>query len=255
MKRPSVVLIPSLALIFGCARTDLAGPQTAVQDQRMLTTLEVTPTKLVLVPGGTNQLTIKAWDQFGAPMLEPVDGNGNGEWARKISYVTGSPQIAEVNGRGLVNGVAPGTTTITATLTLGAATRTASASASVSRPTQGFAAGVYDLTARINTFDPVWGDLTGYQYTVVITKATDGTSTFQEFRLMDSTGSQYAWIGAGYVYTYIDFAGREVDELVASNFHFSLIAPVQDALDLRRVTGTWGCCGHIAGAFTANRRP
>ncbi len=117
-----------------------------------------------------------------------------------------------------------------------------------------FTAGTYDLTAEITSFDPAWGDLTGYRYTAVITSHGDGTATFQNFRLLDAAGNQDAWIGSGYVDTYIGFAGRIVSDLVASNFHFSLIAPIQDPLDSRRVTGTWGCCGHIAGTFTAKRR-
>lgn len=253
MTKASLIFIVSLGLIVACARDDVAGPQASVPTNRVFTRLEITPGNIVLLPDSTSQLTIKALDQFGAQMLAAVDGNGNTDWAAKASYWNEDPQIVEVNSRGLVKGIAPGKARITALLTIGGETREVSTSVTVSGPS-GFSAGVYDLTAWVTDFDPAWGDITGYRYTAVLTFPSSGIGTVQDFRLIDSTGNVFASIGGGVVNSSMDFAGRIVDEVATSNFHFSLVAPVQDLVDPRLVTGTFGCCGHIGGTFTAKRR-
>jgi hypothetical protein len=218
----------------------------------VFTRLEVTLGNIVLLPDGTSQLTVKALDQFGEPMLAAIDGNGDSDWAAKASYWNEDPQIVQVSSRGLVKGIAPGKARITVLLTIGGETHEASTSVMVSGP--GFPGGVYDLTAPISAFDPAWGDLTGYRYTAVLTFTSSGIGTVQEFRLFDATGNVFASIGGGVVNTYIDFAGRVVNELATQNFHFSLVAPIQDPLNPGLVTGVFGCCGHIGGTFTAKRR-
>jgi hypothetical protein len=219
----------------------------------VFTTLEVTPGSIVLLPDSTSQLTIRALDQFGEPMLAAVDANGLSDWAGKTSYRSEDLEIVEVSSSGLVKGIGPGKARITAWLTIDGKTREVSTTVAVSGPS-GFPAGVYDLTAPITSFDSAWGDFTGYRYTAVINFTSGGAGTVQELLLIDSTGNVFGSIGSGVVNSYNDFAGRIVDDLTTSNFHFSLIAPVQDPLDPRVVTGTWGCCGHISGTFTARRR-
>ena len=122
MTRPSPILVVPLwiALAVAC-RSDSIGPE------RVLTTLEVSATSTALFPENTSQLTISAWDQFGAPMLEPFDG----EWTRRATYVSSAPEIVKVSSGGLMRAVATGTAKITTTLTLDGVTRTASVMATV----------------------------------------------------------------------------------------------------------------------------
>lgn len=253
MTKTSLIFILGLGLVVGCAREDVAGPQARVQQQPVFTRLEITPGNIVLLPDSTSQLTIKALDQFGEPMLAAVDGNGNTDWSSKASYWNEDPQIVQLSSRGLVKGIAPGKAKITVVLTIGAETREISTSVMVSGPS-GFPAGVYDLTAPVTSFDDAWGDFTGYRYTAVITFPSNGTGTVQDFRLIDSNGNVFASIGSGVVNSYMDFTGRIVNELATTNFHFSLVGLVQDPLDSRLVSGVFGCCGHIGGTFTARRR-
>lgn len=136
MTKSSLTLILTFCVSLGaaCAHDDFVGPRPG---QQVLTRLEIIPDKLVLPTRSSSQLTIKAWDQFGTPMLQGV------EWADKTSYLSGSPQIAEVSSSGLVTAVALGTAEVAATLTLGGVTSTTSTSVTVAEPA--FPPGVYDL--------------------------------------------------------------------------------------------------------------
>ena len=129
MTKPSFSLILPLfvTLVVGC-RGDSVGPKP-VDQGRVLTTLEVSPSITTIFPENTAQLTISAWDQFRVPILETFPG----EWAAsgKATYVSSAPLIATVNDSGLVMGVSPGTAEITATLTLAGVTRTASVTETV----------------------------------------------------------------------------------------------------------------------------
>ncbi len=132
MTRPSLALILLLCLALAVAcRGDSVGPELHYPARHVLTRLEVTPSSIALLPEDTSQLTIKAWDQFGATIVQYFDDWGDGEWWDKTSYLSSAPQIAEVSSDGLVRGVAPGTAEITATLTLDGVTRTASVTATV----------------------------------------------------------------------------------------------------------------------------
>jgi hypothetical protein len=259
MTKPSLILALTLSLALGvaCSREDVSGPQsnsTAQLGAPVFTRLEVTPGSIQLVAEGTSQLVVKAWDQFGTPMLAPADGNADGELANRTLFQSTDMRVVDVSSRGLVRGIASGIADIRATLTLGGITRTTSMHVSVDGPS-GFPAGDYDLTAKITLFDPAWGDLTGYSYTGVLRFPSSGIgATWESFRLIDAAGVPSEWVSGGVITSYKDYAGRIVSELASSNFHIALIAPVTNAQDSRLVTGTWGCCGHIAGTFIARRR-
>jgi plastocyanin len=97
----------------------------------MLTTIEVSPDSTLLIAGSEQSLTIEARDQFGVKMSEAYSG----EWAGKKTYVSSAPEIAGVDGWGLVTAVRPGTARITASLTVAGVTRTASMTTVVELPT------------------------------------------------------------------------------------------------------------------------
>ena len=79
------------------------------------------------MPGDLDQLTIDAWDQFGARLLHDPDG----EWAGEATYVSSDSAVVRVVG-GLLTGLAPGVARITASLTIGQRTLTDSMTVKVS---------------------------------------------------------------------------------------------------------------------------
>jgi len=81
------------------------------------------------MPGDHQQLTINAWDQFGARLLP---GSG-GDWAGEATYVSSDSAVVRVAG-GVLTGLAPGFATITASLTIANRTRTDSATVNVGMP-------------------------------------------------------------------------------------------------------------------------
>lgn len=129
---------PSLALLTLCATLCVAcgdnvgfDPQYQNQARHILTRLEVTPSSISLVPGEWSQLRLKAWDQFGATIVEHFDNWGDSDWWDKTSYSSSAPEIAEVTSNGLVRGVTPGMADITVTLTLDGVKQTATVTATV----------------------------------------------------------------------------------------------------------------------------
>jgi hypothetical protein len=219
-----------------------------------LTRIDVAPAVATLIPDSTIQLNIKAWDQFGGAMVDSAPGSADGPWAGRIRYSSSDPRIVDVNSRGVVKGIAPGVADITSTLSVGGVARAATTRVTV--PGQaGFPPGEYDLVALITMFDPAWGDFTGYTYKGLLKIPADRIGgTWENFRGTDASGQEVGMIGGGTINSYTDYAGRQIDELVSPNFHLSLGSPVVDPPDSRLVTGQWGCCGHIAGTFTARRR-
>jgi hypothetical protein len=218
----------------------------------VFTTLEVTPTAADLfdvAPGNTVQLTIGAWDQTGARM----PGTG------AATYSSSAPAIAGVSSRGVVTAAAPGGAEITAALTLGGITRTASMTVTVQARDYSDIAGVYDLTAVISSFDPVWGDLEGYRYTAVLTLQEESGppwfgGTYADLRLIGPAGESHDVADAGVLASSIDPGGRVVLVLDDGGFGIGLTLIVGTVAS-GSVNGTFGCCGHISGTFTAERRP
>lgn len=122
-----------------------------------------------------------------------------------------------------------------------------------------YAAGVYDLAALITRFDPVWGyDLSGYRYTAVLTLSGGAppalAGSLTDLWLIGPTGDSLLIADTGSVVSYSGFRGRDVIELRRggiSRFELSLIVAT---VIPGRVSGTWGCCGHISGPFEARVR-
>jgi hypothetical protein len=122
--------------------------------------------------------------------------------------------------------------------------------------------GVYDLTAPITSFDPAWGqDLEGYRYTAVLTLEEEYSGppwfggTYADLRLVGPNGDSYAVAGTGSVTGSIDPGGRVVIELLGDGNHIGLTLIVATVVDLGwTIEGSFGCCGHIGGTFTAPRR-
>ena len=85
------------------------------------------------MPGNEQQLTINAWDQFGARLLP---GTG-GDWAGEATYVSNDSAVARVAGGGRVTGLTPGVARITASLTIANRTLTDSMTVTVGTPTAG----------------------------------------------------------------------------------------------------------------------
>jgi hypothetical protein len=182
--------------------------------------------------------------------------------AGAAEYWSSAPWIAGVSGSGVVTAVAPGKAVITAALTLGRITRTASMTATVRFHDEGPGessefAGVYDLTALITSADPAWGIEDGTRQTAVITiqhyrGAPRFTGTFTDFCAIDSTGKSCSG-NPGFVTGTIDPYGGVVIELFSTQSQESFWYG-QGALASRQIVGTFGCCGHISGTFTAERR-
>jgi len=126
----TLVLPLVAALAVACGSDGGLGP-TPAAPRLVLTRLEVSPGSAVLIPAATYALTIKAWDQFGARLLDGTDG----EWADRATYVSSAPEIARVSSSGLVTAIAPGVARITASLTIADSTLTGSMIAKVDPPT------------------------------------------------------------------------------------------------------------------------
>src|SRR5262245_31193108 len=125
MTKRSLTLVVWLcaALAAACGSDDGVAPKSAAPEPApdpVLTRLEVTPDSSFLWPGEEQQVTINAWDQFGASLL-PDSG---GDWAGEATYVSSDSAIARVAGGGVLTGLAPGVARITASLTIANRTRT-----------------------------------------------------------------------------------------------------------------------------------
>jgi hypothetical protein len=253
MMKPSLTLILPLCVALAVAcRSDGVGVEPQSQQQRVLNRLEVTPSSIGLFQGYTHQLTISAWDQYGAKMPEPVEG----AWADKATFSSTAPEIAEVSSSGLVTGLAPGTAEITATLTLAGVTATASMTTSVWESDA--LAGVYELTAPIT--QDGWG-LLYYLYTAVLMLRQDSSDPSQlvgTYEGLQRVGPDGPVGGSesGLARGSINLDGKVAILLYTRGtdpgFGYSWFA--RGVLDRGQIAGTWGCCDGIAGTFTAARR-
>jgi hypothetical protein len=123
------------------------------------------------------------------------------------------------------------------------------------------APGTYDLSARITSFDPAWGnDLTDSRYTAVLSiekTSPDFKGTFRDMWLIGPGGDAVNIASYGVITRYLDDAGRYVLDLVrpegemGSSFTLTLVL---DDPNLETIEGSWGCCGHIGGHFTLKPR-
>lgn len=112
----------------------------------------------------------------------------------------------------------------------------------------------FDLTAQIQGFDPAWGDQTGGFYRAVLTLPNDYRTTgafggtLSDWRYIggDETLDVGTWRIAGSVLS----GGGVVME--ADRLLWTMSARIGTSGNL---VGSWGCCGHISGSFTATVRP
>jgi hypothetical protein len=116
--------------------------------------------------------------------------------------------------------------------------------------------GVYDLTASITSFDPAWGeDLTGYRYIAVLTLHEElgppwTRGTYSDFHLV-GPGGDSTDVAPGFVTGYLGF-GTVVLEV--RNDHWQGLTLLVGTVAPGFIDGSFGCCGHIGGTFTAERR-
>jgi hypothetical protein len=242
------LILPVLVAFSAACENDLVDPD------RSLATLKVTPTEAALNTAEgvqTLQLTVSAYDRTGAP----IRNHG------PVTYSTTDAGVAVVSDSGLVTAVGPGVAEITATLTRGVITRSASAAVSVYTLDVDVSevVGVYDLTAMITSFDPAWGDLTGYRYTAVLTlQAGEAPApalggAYADLKIIGPSGDIDEVNDSGSVTSSVDWRGRFVLELVGNHQRIGLTLIV-GTLVAGFIDGDFGCCGHIGGTFTATRR-
>jgi len=247
LKRSLRFILPIFAALGVACRRDIGfdpGP-------RVLTGLNITPTYAALssvAPGNTLQLTLQPYDQTGAIMSR----------RDAFTYSSSAPAIAMVSSSGVVTAAGTGAARITAALTVGGITRTASMIVTVFGGDLSDIAGVYDLSAVITSFDPAWGyDLAGYRYTAVLTLHQESVpplirGTYADWWLIGPLGDSLHLSDSGAVTSYIGARDRFVIELVGPGDIIDLsLIPV--SVTSESIAGGWGCCGHIAGAFTATR--
>ena len=116
--------------------------------------------------------------------------------------------------------------------------------------------GVYDLTASITSFDPAWGeDLTGYRYIAVLTLHEElgppwTRGTYADFHLV-GPGGDSTDVAPGFV---TGSLGLGTVVLEVRNDHWSGLTLVVGTAASGFIDGSFGCCGHIGGTFTAERR-
>jgi hypothetical protein len=255
-RSPVPMLLICAAVGLGCgSERGLEPGGSEVVPPSVFTSLDVRPTLADLFtvePGNTVQLSLGARDQRGVPM----PGTG------AATYSSSAPEVAEVSSSGVVTGAAPGSAVITATFTLDRITRTASMIATVGLHNEtpgGYpdVAGVYDLTAPITGFDPAWGDLTGYRYTVVLTLERNNGAKFEgtyvDLHIIGPDDKSEDWEYTGFVTGSLDRDGRVIIQLVGRN-HTWTTWHGQGMLASERIVGRFGCCGHISGTFTADKR-
>lgn len=119
--------------------------------------------------------------------------------------------------------------------------------------------GVYQLTAWIQGYDPGWGvNMQGGSFTAVVSffrespgtpgfrgTLTDWQVTLPAERLQFTVGED----GTGTGRDYLDPDGVVVFDADKLGWHLQ-----GSSIDSGDIAGTWGCCGHISGVFTAVRR-
>lgn len=222
------------------------------EPQPVFSILEVVPTHFALAtvaPGNTVQLTVWAYDLAGAATAR----------TGAAAYSSSAPRIAEVSSGGLVTASSPGTSEITVSLTLGGITRTASTTVTVQTRDYAGNAGVYDLSALITSFDDAWGyDLEGYRYTAALTLREGPGSrwlagTYTDLKLIGPGGDSYDVADTGLVTGSVDLYGRVIIELLGDGNSID-VTLIPDTVAPGVIAGGFGCCGHISGSFTAERR-
>jgi len=111
----------------------------------------------------------------------------------------------------------------------------------------------------VESFDPVWGDLTGHRYVGVLA-VVDGAGTFSEMRLLDGAGENVPLPrAAGAVTRGVDPIRTLLNLDTGTNAGIILdVQSVGDAVPGQTASvlfaGRFGASGHISGTFRATRR-
>lgn len=110
----------------------------------------------------------------------------------------------------------------------------------------------FDLSARIDRFDPAWGyDLQGATYRALMT-----LSIPKPGYALVGTVTNWSLDGDGLDIDQVRLSGRaDVGGLVTLEGDRMLWAMRGRVLPSGDIEGTFGCCGHIGGTFTAVRQP
>ncbi|HXV16824.1 MAG TPA: Ig-like domain-containing protein [Gemmatimonadaceae bacterium] len=115
-----VCAVAIMACSNGSTVPDDSIPGTLLKPAPVLTTLRVVPEMVAIQPGSTQQLSLSALDQSGAP----IDVSG-------VTFSSDMAGVALVNDQGIVSGLASGVARITATVKVGIGAKTAQAIAFV----------------------------------------------------------------------------------------------------------------------------
>lgn len=122
---PNPAFLICIATMMACssesAVSPSGGPPAPPRAAPVLTTLRVVPEQMAIQPGSSQQVTLMALDQTGAPM----------DISNSVSFTTDMPGVAQVDGQGNVTGLVPGTVKISATVALGLSVKVAQATAFV----------------------------------------------------------------------------------------------------------------------------
>jgi hypothetical protein len=221
------------------------------------TTLQLRPVAAHLTsvaPGNEVRLRVAALDQGGVGL----------PGSSAATFSSSAPGVASVSSDGMVTAVAPGAAQITATLTLGGITQTGTmlATVHVADPAAGSppaVAGIYDLEAPVtDDFDPIWGteDSTRLTGVLTITQAENSPTlagTFTDLRAVVQSTSPgpgvSGWISGSVSPNGWMQISLFIDGSQSAHWHG------EGVFSSGQITGTYDCCAHLGGTFTAVRRP
>lgn len=201
---------------------------------------------LVTAPVQTAELVVAAYDAAGSVLRSTP------------SFTTDAPAVATVSSTGLITAVGPGSATITTSFTVAGVTRLGTTLVSVVGPT--IVNGVYDLVAPITSWDPVWGDLTGSEYTATLRFQQDPNGvpgiagTFSDLVLTGPYADSTPQSGVIVSRLYGNNGLRIVIELVSTTRFTIALIPQGALASAPVIQGGMGLGGHIGGTFTATRR-
>lgn len=246
----TLILLAFATISTGCGGDRAVGPLSdpPLRDPPVLTSVELSPASVVMFPGFTQQLALAAFDQHRSNL--PAQSHA-------VTYSSSDPAVATVSNSGQITALSAGTAEIAATLTVDGATQKGVMTTTVTNYPE--ASVWYELTAPITSFDPGWGDLTGYTYTVVLQlpPGLQLTGTYTNLRLLRPNGEPEPEFRerSGIVTSGIDFEGRLVFKLLGSNGAgcewIGILSSAQPGRD--GFEGTFGAGCHISGTFTARR--
>lgn len=227
-----------------------------------VSSVHVDPAGMTLEPGLVGSLAVEARDAKGSRIAAPWQAASDDESVVRVRTDPGcEPDCTQLT----VLAVGPGTATITASYE----GLEASVVVTVDYDPASAPWGLYDLEATILTFDPAWGDLTGWRYTGILRPEADPAqpgSIGGTYSALISVAPDGEWYftggdgtGTGVVRSYFAQPGGVLDLELASDFFTMDLFPRDlsvpaDSLP-SRLEGTFWHAGMIGGTFVAERRP